>query len=211
MLVGHSFSNADGTIVAIDQRVCEFLQRSRSSLIGASYLDITHPDDKTINQTKIATLAVGDVLLMRKRYLRPDGSSAPADMHVSRFETSTGDSRLIGSISSPHPTKDLRSPSMLWAAARRALHIVSLRKELLAGLHSDVAWEILLHVYLAEAEGHAVRSAELSAQIGQTRRITERWIDLLHHQGILELDPTNAGMPQMSAIGLRKIETILVA
>lgn len=211
MLIGHSFSDADGVIVAIDQPVCDFLGRARPSLIGASYLDITHPDDKPENLSKISSLQPGEILLMTKRYILPDGSAIAAEMHVSRFETVAGSTRLIGSISSPQPLHDLRSPARVWAAARKALHGVSLRKEMLGGLHSDFAWEIILHIYLAEAEGRAIRREDVGRLIGQSARTTERWIDLLHHQEVIDHDPDRADLLQMSGIGLRKTEGILLA
>lgn len=211
LLIGHSLSDADGVIVSIDQRLCDLLERSRSALVGRSYLDITYPDDKPENRAKITSLKVGEVLLMRKRYMLPDGSPLSVSMHVSRFQSSTGRTRLIGSISIPRPARDLHSPTLIWSAAHKALHILSLRKEMLGELHNDFAWEIVLHVYLAEAEGRAIHRAEVSALIGQSCRTTDRWIDLLRRQDVLDVAPHQTDLLQMSGSGLGKTERILLS
>ena len=75
MLVGHSMSDANGLLLTMDPAVESLLQRPLHELVGKSYAEITHPDDRARNVDQIKRLLPGDgIVKIRKRYLRPSGT-----------------------------------------------------------------------------------------------------------------------------------------
>ena len=77
MIIGHSVSDGDGVILAIDEPVAMVLQRTQKQLLGLSYLSITHPDDVARNLSHVAALQPnGNSARIRKRYIGGEGVSS---------------------------------------------------------------------------------------------------------------------------------------
>ena len=66
---------ATGTIVRTNAKMCELTGLSMEELVGHSFLDWTHPEDRGDNREKYRQLVLGelDVLTTEKRYVRKDG------------------------------------------------------------------------------------------------------------------------------------------
>lgn len=90
---------------------------------------------------------------------------------------------------------------------RRAIGRETEKRRLLdSGLLLDPAWDILLHVYAAELQGHALRLMDLSHLRLATRSIL-RWVDALASYDLIPVvheggDPTFGLSPN----GLRQME-----
>ncbi len=210
MLTGHSVSDANGYILAIDPTVCEILQRSEKNLIGKSYLDITHPNDRDRNVNVVNRLGVLDgPARIRKRYVRPDGSAVWCEVQVSRLNTGTERS-LVGTIKLVNRDITTRGPESLWQSAIR-IHALIQRRRLELGddLFSDHGWIVLLQVYLAEAEGRIADIASISERSGLRSELVGRWIRALDQKGLIDNLGCSEGAAQMTAQGIIKMEKLL--
>ena len=82
--VGIAMVALDGTWLRFNARLCSILDRSPHALQGATFQDITHPDDLSLDLSHVQDLldGHGDQYSMEKRYLRPDGSVVWANLTV---------------------------------------------------------------------------------------------------------------------------------
>jgi len=218
MLVGHSVSDPNGLLLTMDPSVESLLHRPLSELAGKSYAEITHPDDRARNIDQIRALAPNDgPVQIRKRYLRPGGTTVWVDIHVSRLGRGLDHGRLVGTLYLPDP-KTLAAgpegvlPERLWSVAVQVEALLRRRREQLGDdLFGDHAWIILLQIYLAEAEGRVVDVEAISAlsQIAPAR--TRRWIDALAEKTFVERLDWSGGAIQLTAQGLARTETLLGA
>ena len=162
VIIGHSISNMDGIIQAIDEPVARVLKRTRTELIGMSYTSITHPEDIARNVSQVQALRPnGQSQSIRKRYLGGDGSIIT--LHVQVLRIGSGETRSSGRHDvdrRPTRLEDCRSavttidlPHSLWRRAKDLLAVMQARDRTLGGdLFADHAWALLLSVYVAEAE-----------------------------------------------------------
>jgi PAS domain-containing protein len=210
MLIGHTVSNAQGIIIAMDEGVCDLLHRSKMRLIGMSYLEITHPADRVHNSSDVARLQLnGTPALIRKRYLRPDGSFVPVDLEVSRLSAGIDTVRLVGTVRLPSPDTGISRPERLRSRAREAVEIAARRNaEFGIALAGDHAWIILLQLYLAEIECRIVSLHEICDLMGFPSAVTLHWIKALEAKGLVE-DISDSSIHQLTATGFAAIERAL--
>lgn len=211
MIVGHSISNADGIILAIDEPVATMLQRRRDQLIGISYISITHPDDLALNLTKVAALRLnGQSTRIRKRYIGGKGDIITMEVQVSRLAGSDG-GQLVGTLSTVDDMTDHEpSPHRLWRRARDLLDIVRARDELLgADLFADHAWTILLLTYVAEAEGRIASMAMISDHLSLSPATIARWLRVLQSKALFEPILPGIDALQLTQIGIDRVERLL--
>lgn len=209
MFIGHSVGDAAGLLVAMDEAVCDLLYRSRRQLIGMSYLELTHPDDRANNVSNIGQLKVGGAPgLIRKRYLRPDGSFVPVDVQVSRLAIGADAGRLIGTVRLAPAPEEMPQPKRLWARARDVIDLARERDRSLGGeLGGDHAWLILLQIYLAEAEARMIDPTTLCRLTGFPSALTIRWVRALRSNGLIDSD--GQGFLQLTRSGFVRIESVL--
>ncbi|MEG3087226.1 PAS domain-containing protein [Sphingomonas sp. PB4P5] len=212
MLIGHSVSDGDGRILAIDSAVCDAMQRIRRDVIGQSYLDLTHPADRRRNAVLVARLpSNGAAIWFRKRYLVPDGGTVETDVHVSRMNAGSDAGRLIGTLYLVAPEEQRFAPAMLWRAARQLAQLNDIRRDLLGSdLFSDYAMSILLQLYLDEAEGRQSDTETLAVRIGLSPLSTTRWLRALAQKELIELLERDT-VAQLTGIGAQKILRLLAA
>lgn len=212
MLIGHSVSNGDGSILALDSAVCDALQRSRREIVGQSYLDITHPADRRRNAVLVDRIpSNGAPIWFRKRYIVPDGGTIETDVHVSRMNTGTDMGRLVGTLYLVAPQEQRFAPAMLWRAARQLAQLNDIRRDLLGSdLFSDYAMSIMLQLYLDEAEGRESNTLTLAAMIGLAPSVAQRWMRALEGKELIEL-LDNGAVAQLTGIGAQKILGLLAA
>ena len=112
MIIGHSVSDGDGVILAIDEPVATVLQRTQKQLVGMSYLSITHPDDVARNLSQVAALQPnGNSARIRKRYIGGEGDIITLEVQVSRL--GNGESgRLIGTLCTASYARPTQSAAM---------------------------------------------------------------------------------------------------
>lgn len=206
MLIGHSVADRYGTLLAVDPGVCEITQREERELIGVRFETLTHPDDCTRNVIAVASLKIGDgPISIRKRYLRPDGSSVWSQVQVSRLQLSGG-ACLVGTIQLISPER----PESLWRAARLIDALgQGLRHELGDDLFADYGWLILLQIYLAEAEGRIVDVTSISETAAISSSSVIRWIEALEKMALVERAMRHRELLQLTSRGMQKVEALL--
>lgn len=211
MLVGHSISDANGLLLTMDPAVEALLHRSQVELVGKSYAEITHPDDRQRNGAQLARLAPGaGPIRIRKRYLRPDGMAIWADLHVSRLGQGLDMGRLVGTLYLPDPESIAFGPESLWKTALKVDAMMRRRREELGDdLFGDKAWMILLQTYLAEAEGRAIEISALSDLARISVAQTTRWVSALAQKALVEVPDWNEKAIQLTALGLDRVESLL--
>jgi hypothetical protein len=196
VLIGHTLADGAGRLLAVDPRVCEIMQREERELIGMS-------SKPSLTRTTEGPLS------MRKRYIRQDGSAVWSQIQVSRLNDNDG-SKLVGTIQLLHPEHLKRCPEGLWKSAKRAIAAIEQRRvELTNDLFQDYAWLILLHVYLAEAEGREADLSMIAKYASMRSSIAGRWLNVLEERGLIERSAWTDFSPQLTALGIAKLERLL--
>lgn len=82
----------DSTLLKVNSSFCRMLGYSESELVGRSFAEITHPDDRTVNLVGTQGLACGEIssFRMEKRYLRKDDAVIWADMSTASVRDAQG-------------------------------------------------------------------------------------------------------------------------
>jgi len=90
--VGMAVISTEGTYLEVNERLCHILQRDRRELVGRSFLDITHPQDRAAGLASMERLSSGlhpgEAYL--KRYVAPNGSTVWAEVTVSPVRDGEG-------------------------------------------------------------------------------------------------------------------------
>ena len=210
MPVAHCVSSTIGIILDVDEAFSELVQRKRDELVGLSYKEITAVEDLQKSSEMLRQLVdKAAPTHLRKRYVRPDGGIVEADLLVSKFNN---EGRLISTLSWTERKHRAASPSRLWKAALQVKHLYDLRiEELGRDLFSDHVGLILVHAYLAEAEGRIARVSDIANGINLSRDIVARWIRLLGQRGLLIVMDEAAESIQLTHDGALKLERLFSA
>ncbi|HVM39464.1 MAG TPA: PAS domain S-box protein, partial [Acidimicrobiia bacterium] len=97
---GIAVTTLDGAYVEVNGALAHVLGRSRSDLLRLRWQDVTHPDDLGVS-TAFAEEAIvrGRGYSVEKRYLRPDGTTVWAQVHVSVVTDRAGrPSHLVANV-----------------------------------------------------------------------------------------------------------------
>lgn len=210
MPTAHCVSTIGGVTLAVDKSFCALLQRTESELVGASYKDITHPDDIAKSAKMLSNLKDrAPPIRLTKRYVRSDGVLIYVDLLVSLFCESD---RLISTLSWGRDYKKSITPDSLWQAALHVKHVTGIKKiELGKDISCDYLSEIIIQIYLAEAEGRIVCIAQLSNSLDISASSLSRWINVLEQRGLIEPVCRRVPAVQFTHVGLVKAERILGA
>lgn len=208
MLVGHSWANLGGTILQIDDPVADLLKRRRRDIEGLSYLAITCPADRRRNAAVVSTLRPGaGPQSIRKRYLAGDGSEVWVTLHTARIGANVASDHLVGTFI---VDEEEGAPRRLWQQATQMLEFYRLRETVLGSqLFADRAWLILLHTYLAEAEGRAIGLPELASKSRSPEAMVGTWVKALSHSGLVVIHPGEKGTIELTQVGITKLESLL--
>jgi len=209
MPVAHCVSSMTGIILDFDEGFCRLVQRRPDQLIGKSYKTITAPADLfKSGKMLMGLIDKASPTHLRKSYVRPDGSLIKADLLVSKFGN---EGRLITTLSWIEGKQE-SSPSRLWKAALRVKHVYDARLiEFGKDLFSDHVGLILLHMYLAEAEGRVVTASQVAKLISIPEQSIDRWVNALVQRGLVEMPVNNLGYIQLSQDGLLRLERLFFA
>lgn len=89
--VGISETDPDGRFLHVNRAMCRLLGRDAQTLLGMTYRDVVHPDDLAESSaTRRRVLEDGQLGIVDKRYLRPDGSEVWAHTGISRIVDGAG-------------------------------------------------------------------------------------------------------------------------
>jgi diguanylate cyclase (GGDEF)-like protein/PAS domain S-box-containing protein len=129
--IGMAVIDLRGRILRANAAFCELVERSAADVVGASWTDLTHPDDIEATQAQIEALLSRSSrhVDFEKRYLRSDGSIVVA--HVSAdVMTVGGEDVLLSQVRDV--SNEYEALAEVWSAQRR------LRS--LAESSDDVVW-----------------------------------------------------------------------
>jgi PAS domain S-box-containing protein len=96
--VGIAHVDVDGSLLRVNERLCEIVDYEREELLGLTFRDITHPDDLDEDLDNISWTLTGEMgtCSVEKRYVRKDGSVVWVYSTVSPVsESSNGPSYFI--------------------------------------------------------------------------------------------------------------------
>lgn len=124
--IGKALVGLDGSFLAVNRAMCEFLGRSEAELRALDFQSVTHPDDVE------ASLRLHDRALeaplrsqgMEERYLRPDGSVLWGKVRIASVRASDGEaSYLVAQI--VDITERKRTEALEFVAAGRLAELAS--------------------------------------------------------------------------------------
>jgi PAS domain S-box-containing protein len=95
--VGIGHTTTDGRWLRINQRLCDIVGYSREELLYHSFLDITHPDDVSIDLALTRRLLANEIktISREKRYVHKNGSTVWVDLTVSLVWDPSGDPKYF--------------------------------------------------------------------------------------------------------------------
>jgi PAS domain S-box-containing protein len=216
MDAGHVLIGAAGELLSVDAAFCAILQLPDSQIRGRRVLDVTAPADRVECATAIQHLRdTGRPFVITKRLLRDEGSLVWVRNSVSITVGADRDGGTIVATVQPVPPPEERSPATLLNVAN--LHI-TMRQDRAAvcdpGYFGEVGWDIVLALYVAEAEGRAMDIERLSVLLNKSVALTQRWIQMLLDGRVVELeyrnpDPVNAKAFRLTSATHEKLEAFL--
>lgn len=209
-MIGHSLATAGGRLLAVDPQICEIMHREERDLVGVTFHSLTHPDDLDRNVAALMALRVKDgPLSLKKRYVRPDGSTIWSSVKVSRLHANDG-SKLVGTIHVISPQNLEHNPESLWRSARRVTALIERRRAALTDdLFSDYPWLILLQIYIAEAEGRKADTPGVADDARIRHALAARWLGVLEGRGLVERPKSTDHAVQLTAKGMTTMERLL--
>jgi len=74
--IGISHIGADGRFIHVNRQLCEMLGYAREELLGLTFREVSHPEDRHVTDQNRARLYAGEIdsLQAEKRYMRKDGT-----------------------------------------------------------------------------------------------------------------------------------------
>ena len=99
--VGMALADLAGRYVQVNDAYCRTVRRTREELIGATPMDITHPEDADDSEHAMLRLIAGESeeYSFEKRYIGADGETIWAELTVGIFRDDTGAPQyLIGMV-----------------------------------------------------------------------------------------------------------------
>ncbi len=90
--VGMSLAGLDRVPLSINEKLCDITGYTREELLVRSFRDITHPDDRAVDDAQTTALAAGEIstFTVEKRYLRKDGEVIWVNVTVSLLRAPDG-------------------------------------------------------------------------------------------------------------------------
>ena len=90
--VGMAQVNFDGSLIMVNERLCDMLGYSRADVMRLTFRDVTHPDDLADSEAALSQLVEAGAGIYRteKRYVRRDGTPLWATLTVSLVRDDDG-------------------------------------------------------------------------------------------------------------------------
>jgi diguanylate cyclase (GGDEF)-like protein/PAS domain S-box-containing protein len=84
---GMALATPDGRFLRVNRALCLIAARSEEELLATTVREITHPDDRLLDERALTRLRHGDSAGQReRRWLRPDGSTVWVEMQASNVD-----------------------------------------------------------------------------------------------------------------------------
>jgi PAS domain S-box-containing protein len=93
--IGKALTDVDGRFVRVNPALCAMLGRTADELVGLTFFDVTHPDDRAPSDVARRAAVVGESggLRLRKRYLHRDGHVVWGEVASSLVRAADGSPR----------------------------------------------------------------------------------------------------------------------
>ncbi len=90
--VGMTLAGLDRVPLSVNEKLCEITGYTREEMLARSFRDITHPDDRAVDQAQTQALLAGEIatFTVEKRYLRKDGEVIWVNLTVSLLRAPDG-------------------------------------------------------------------------------------------------------------------------
>ncbi|MGK6323274.1 PAS domain S-box protein [Sphingomonas sp. DT-51] len=177
-------------IVDADDDYVAMLGYERDLLIGRTFLEITHQDDRTVNRQRAeALMAGGDPFSITKRYIVADGSVIWVTNHVSLLHVGANRRQLVTVelLETPRPEDRRR---LLRLAAERILAKRRLRTHYFQGeMFGEPAFDLLLDLFVQEMSGRQTYTTSAAVASGAPLTTALRQIAMLVERGLVTRDP----------------------
>ena len=208
MLIGNVLSNADGVILAIDEAVAVLLERRQCELAGLSYVEITYPSDRRRNAAFVDSLdPTHGPKSIRKTYITGTGGKVLVDLQTTCIGLRRDTSYLHSTVTTADPKV---APRKLWRQARYLSKLASARDCAIGNdIFADAAWQLMLNLYIAEAEGRLAGPRSLADSTGLSIDALTRWANALSSRGMIEAHVADATYYQFTSEGLDTLERLL--
>lgn len=190
MDAGHVLIGADGELLSVDAAFCAILRLPESRLRGRRVLDVTAPADRPECAAAIQALReTGRPFVIVKRMMRDDGSLVWVRNMVSITAGDGAAGATIVATIEPVPAPEERSPARLLTVAKRYADMRGDRASVCDSRYFDeVGWDIILALYIAEAEGRATDIEALAALLNKSVPLTQRWVNMLLDGHVVEIE-----------------------
>jgi diguanylate cyclase (GGDEF)-like protein/PAS domain S-box-containing protein len=81
---GMALATPDGRFLRVNRALCRIAARSEEELLATTLAEITHPDDRPLEERALIRIRSGDTAAQReRRWLRPDGSIVWVEVQAS--------------------------------------------------------------------------------------------------------------------------------
>lgn len=203
-------------IVDADDHYVDALGMTRDALIGRSVLDITHPDDRAVNQQRAEALRNGgEPFSITKRYVAADGTDLWVTNHISLFHTGIN-RRMMATVQllDRPPVDDERR--VLRLAAERILVKRRLRADYFGhDMFGEPAFDLLLDLFVQGVAGRDTYTTSAAVASGASLTTALRTIAMLVERGLVErdADPVDRRrvLLRLTEEGMRQMRDYLVA
>lgn len=213
-MIAHGLLSQSLRVAAIDGAYAALLGQPEAIVVGRSALDFTHPEDRAASVAIFERALDGEPLSATKRYVRPDGSAIWASIHVSRIVIDDSPQLVVSCTPLARSPAPRSSVEAQWQMARMLVRAMNSGKQAFgSGLISNPATEILLTLYLAEAEARTAMARDIAAGVTLSWPLASRWFQALLAEGYVETErggPVDPATPmRLTPRALTMVETIL--
>jgi PAS domain S-box-containing protein len=89
--IGIAVCSLDTTYLRVNPAMCKLLGHTEAELLGTTAFEHTYPDDDAPSRDMIReAIETSGYVTLEKRYLRPDGTVVPAQLHIAVMRSQTG-------------------------------------------------------------------------------------------------------------------------
>lgn len=194
--IAHALIAQDGRITDIDAAYATLLGRPREAVISHDALEFTHRDDQSACRTlRDRVWRDGVSRSGTMRHIRADGSIVWISVHISTV--GAGDTRQFVVSSRKLDRACPGSPIQThWQMARILARAMNGGKRAFGKtLIGNPAAEMLLLLYIAEAEARPALANSVGARCAVQWPLALRWFNVLHGAGFVEPEIEGAIAP----------------